>query len=101
MEDAKKGPSVSKISRHKLVQNSRDNFYANLVQVHKDNKNAPVLEAAPSTKKPLPSKPTSGTFSRAGAAPTKPDYKFTAKPASSTKPAQKQAQSSTQPSGMP
>ena len=66
VENASKG-AVNKVSRHNLVQNSRDKFYANLVQVHKENKDAPVLEAAPTTKKPLPAKPSSGTFSRAGA----------------------------------
>ena len=66
MEERKR-EAASKVSRHSLVQNSREKFYANLVQVHKDNKNAPVLEAAPTKTKPLPPKPTSGTFGRAGA----------------------------------
>ena len=66
MEDSKK--SAPKVSRQKLVENSRANFYAKLNQVYIDNKNAPVLMPAPSTKqKPLPPKPTSGTFSRDGA----------------------------------
>ena len=60
----------SKVSRHKLVENSRAKFYANLNQVYVENKNAPVLEAAPATKNqmaPIPSKPTTGNFARAGA----------------------------------
>ena len=66
MEDKKK--SAPKVSRQKLVENSRANFYANLNQVYIENKNAPVLMPAPSTKqKPLPPKPTSGNFSRADA----------------------------------
>ena len=65
--------TAPKVSRHKLVQNSRENFYANLNQVYIDNKNAPVLKAAPSSgkSKPVPPKPQSGTFSRAGAAEKK------------------------------
>ena len=66
MEENKK--SAPKVSRQKLVENSKANFYANLTQVYIDNKSAPVLKAAPSAKqKPLPAKPTSGNFSRAGA----------------------------------
>ena len=72
MQEEKGPKAASKISRHNLVQNTRDKFYANLNNVYKENKNAPVLEAAPSTKKPLPPKPTTGTFSRTGAAPAKP-----------------------------
>ena len=69
------GPSsrVKGVSRQKLVQNSKDKFYANLTNVYKANKDLAVLEAAPSTKKaPLPAKPTTGTFSRAGTTAPKP-----------------------------
>ena len=41
---------AAKVSRQKLIENSRANFYANLNQVYLDNKDAPVLESAPETK---------------------------------------------------
>ena len=62
---------ATKVNRQNLVDNARKNFYANLTQVKKENATAPVLEAAPSKTKPLPAKPQTGTFSRAGAEMTR------------------------------
>ena len=50
-----------KVSRQKLLDNHRANLYANIDQVYKDNKDAPVLTAGPPTKKTVPrptAKPT-------------------------------------------
>ena len=46
----------AKVSRQKLIENSRANFYANLNQVYLDNKDAPVLESAAPENKPKPLK---------------------------------------------
>jgi hypothetical protein len=46
-EDKDKAP---KITRQKLVDNSKAKFYANITKNYKDNENAPVLKA--------PTKPT-------------------------------------------
>ena len=60
MEDSKADRGgAPKVSRHNLVQNSRDKFYANLNNRYIENKDMAVLKAAPSTTKakPLPAKP--------------------------------------------
>ena len=90
MEDTKSAAAAKGVSRHKLVQNSRDNFYANLNQVYIDNKSAPVLKAAPSSSKqakPVPAKPQSGTFSRAGAVDKRTGQPLKGTPASQKAPA--------------
>ena len=69
MEDRKSEGGAPKVSRHKLVEKVKENFYANVNNRYIENKDLAVLKAAPSTKKPLPNKPLTGTFGRAGAQP--------------------------------
>ena len=42
--------SSPKVSRAKMIENSRANFYKNITQTYKENKDAPILMA--------PTKPT-------------------------------------------
>ena len=43
MENKKATATTNKFSRHNMIQNSREKFYANLNQVYVDNKDIPVL----------------------------------------------------------
>ena len=38
-----KKATANKFSRHKMIENSREKFYANLNQVYVENKDLPVL----------------------------------------------------------
>lgn len=50
MEKEDKEPKAPKVTRSRMVENSKAKFYANITQNYKDNENAPVLKA--------PTKPT-------------------------------------------
>ena len=52
MDSTDKEDKAPKVTRHKLVENSKAKFYANITKNYTDNKDAPILKASTKPTKP-------------------------------------------------